>query len=60
MCDIEPPDWATELIAAGALIRTKQIDARGNPIYRVGRFPDGPEGQRLRELFDQNVKRVKP
>jgi hypothetical protein len=51
-------DWVTELLDAGALVRTESKDSNGNFIYRVGTFPPGEEGARLKKLFDQNVKQA--
>jgi hypothetical protein len=48
-------DWADQLIAAGVLVPTQQLDANGNVVYRMGEFPPGEEGLRLKVLFDQNV-----
>jgi hypothetical protein len=58
----DPPDWAIELIAIGVLKRTSQGDDSGSPVYSLNEsaFPPGPKGERLRELFDQNVTRAKP
>ena len=50
-------DWADELISAGVLVPTQQIDANGGVIYRIGEFPPGEEGLRLRAIFNRNVKR---
>jgi hypothetical protein len=57
---IDPPDWAAELIAVGVLQPTSQIDDNGSPVYSLNEsaFPSGPRGARLRKLFDQNVRQV--
>jgi cytoskeletal protein CcmA (bactofilin family) len=56
MRDSTEHDWRDELIAAGVLVATDDLDGNGNIIYRMGTFPDGEEGQRLWELFDQHVQ----
>jgi hypothetical protein len=48
-------DWRDELIDAGVLVPTKFVDDNGNRVYRMGSFPSGAEGRRLRELFDRHV-----
>jgi hypothetical protein len=55
-----PYDWRDELIKHGVLRATKQFDGNGNLVYEMtGQFPPGPEGERLRELFDANVEQAK-
>jgi hypothetical protein len=56
----DEPDWRDVLEAAGVIVRAESRDANGNVVFRVGRFPDGEEGERLRKLFDRNVKQAKP
>jgi hypothetical protein len=50
-------DWVDQLVQANVLVATDQIDANGNVVYRMGEFPAGEEGQRLRAIFDRNVQR---
>jgi hypothetical protein len=50
-------DWADVLISAGVLVPTEQIDANDNVVYRLGEFPAGEEGERLKALFDLHVQR---
>jgi hypothetical protein len=45
-----------ELEAAGVIAPAGSDDANGNVIYRMGSFPSGEEGRRLRALFDQHVQ----
>jgi hypothetical protein len=53
-------DWRDELINAGVIVPiTGQIDANGNVVYRMGEFPAGKEGRRLRALFDQHVQQAR-
>jgi hypothetical protein len=49
-------DWRDELIGAGVLVPTKFIDDNGNRVYRMGVFPSGEQGRRLRLLFDEHVE----
>jgi hypothetical protein len=47
--------WVVELVDAGVLVATEQVDANNNIVYRTGKFPDGAEGERLRKLYDQHI-----
>jgi hypothetical protein len=48
-------EWVRELVDAGCIVATDQIDANGGVVYAMGQFPAGDEGRRLRELFAVNV-----
>jgi hypothetical protein len=53
---ISERDWRDELIDAGVLVRTGANDSNGNAVYRMGPFPPGEEGKRLKALLDQHVQ----
>jgi hypothetical protein len=51
--------WVRELERAGVLVHTESIDSNGNVIFRMGQFPAGVEGERLRALFDRHVEQAR-